>query len=223
MTKLKKTLSILSLFESVLDEFGVSIDSQSFNMDQFKSLNSFRKREQYCNQHLKRISSGSSRIAYILNNNMVLKLAKNQKGINQNETEGDYSIQNGYGLIVTQIHELDNENDLWLVSEFAKNISESRFEQLTGINFKKLCNFLQLEDQHNKYKDKTILSKDEIDFMWNNEFTYHVVGLMQNYEMSSGDLTKIGSWGEVNRNGKSMAVIRDYGLNNDTYTNQYKK
>lgn len=216
-------LSLSNLFESILDEFGVPMDSHTFNMDEFKALNSFKKREQYCNQHLKRISSGSGRICYTLNSNMVLKLAKNNKGISQNDTENDWGIQRGHALVVTNVHEADEQNNLWLVSEFAKNISESRFEQLTGFNFGKVCNFLELEDTHHKYKNKTILSKDEIDTMWNTEFTYELIGLITDYNILSGDLSRINSWGEVNRNGVAMAVVRDYGLNNDTYSNYYSK
>ena len=36
----------------------------SFSMEEFKKLTSFAKRIAYCEEHLQRISSGSSRIVY---------------------------------------------------------------------------------------------------------------------------------------------------------------
>ena len=67
---------------------------QSFNMDEFKILNKFTERVKYCDQHLKKISAGSGRIVYMIDNTKVLKLAKNQKGVAQCNVEiqwgGDY-------------------------------------------------------------------------------------------------------------------------------------
>ena len=57
----------------------------SFNIEEFKQLKSFNQRIQYCEQHLQRISSGSSRIVYKIDDEKVLKLAKNKKGLAQNE------------------------------------------------------------------------------------------------------------------------------------------
>lgn len=75
----------------------------SFDMDFFKTLPSFNQRIQYCEKYLQRISSGSSRIVYKIDDQKVLKLAKNKKGLAQNETEIDYSSE--LGEIVAKIFE----------------------------------------------------------------------------------------------------------------------
>ena len=59
----------------------------SFDMERFKSLTSFNARIKYCEEHLQRLGSGSSRIVYKIDDKKVLKLAKNKKGISQNGTE----------------------------------------------------------------------------------------------------------------------------------------
>ena len=51
----------------------------SFNMDEFKMLKTFAARIKYCQAKLQRISSGSSRIVYKIDNEKVLKLAKTVK------------------------------------------------------------------------------------------------------------------------------------------------
>ena len=84
---------------------------QSFNMEEFKTLKSFNARINYCQENLKRISSGSSRIVYMIDDEKVLKLAKNNKGIAQNEVEisygGDYTLDR----IVAEVYESDENGD----------------------------------------------------------------------------------------------------------------
>lgn len=50
------------MVEELMDEDYPS----SFDMEHFKSLTSFNKRIQYCKENLKRISSGSGRIVYMI-------------------------------------------------------------------------------------------------------------------------------------------------------------
>ena len=60
---------------------------ESFNMETFKSLRNHAERNRYAAEHLQKIAAGSSRIVYKIDDEKVLKLAKNDKGIAQNETE----------------------------------------------------------------------------------------------------------------------------------------
>lgn len=66
---------------------------EGFRVDMLRQLPSFRAKIRYCNQWLgPYMGSGSSRLVYEIDDNVVLKLAKNNKGIAQNEKE--YSIKN---------------------------------------------------------------------------------------------------------------------------------
>lgn len=226
MKKINEKLSILSLFESVLDEFGVPMDSQSFDMEHFKALKSFSKRTQYCNQHLQRISSGSSRIVYRLNNDLVLKLAKNTKGIQQNGTESDGYIQQSYGDVIARVHQWDND-DLWIVSDLAKKASKNTFKQYVGIDIEKVDLYFNLSHaEHNGKKGNQYmrqqLTPQEIEFMDNSEFCSELKDMMFNFDMPPGDFGRLTSYGEVNRNGKPAIVSIDYGLTQSTYDDYYK-
>jgi hypothetical protein len=48
----------------------------NFNMDEFKGLITFKDRITYCDNNLKKISSGSGRIVYMIDDIKVLKLSK---------------------------------------------------------------------------------------------------------------------------------------------------
>ena len=75
--------------------------SNNFNIDIFKNLNSFSKRISYCDENIERISSGSSRIVYKINDEKVLKLAKNTKGLEQNKNEIQYRSDSYINYILT--------------------------------------------------------------------------------------------------------------------------
>ena len=103
----------------------------TWDIDTFKSLTSFSQRIKYCNQNLKRLASGSARIAYQIDDEKVLKLAKNKKGIAQNSVERDWYVQQSYGDVVAKIFDVD-ENDLWLEMELAKKLTPSAFIRIVG-------------------------------------------------------------------------------------------
>ena len=85
---MKKIIVTESQYMKIIDEMAYPV---SFNMAEFKTLKTFAERIRYCQTRLQRISSGSARIAYKIDNEKVLKLAKSRKGIAQNEAEGgDY-------------------------------------------------------------------------------------------------------------------------------------
>lgn len=63
--------------------------SENFSFDMLKSIRSLRGRLKYCKKHLGLpLGKGSSRICFQLDDDRILKLAINNKGIAQNEVEG---------------------------------------------------------------------------------------------------------------------------------------
>ena len=86
--QLKRMKNMIKLIENVDEAYPAS-----FNMEEFKNMKSFNQRIQYCEQNLQRISSGSSRIVYRIDDEKVLKLAKNKKGLAQNEAEVDFGTE----------------------------------------------------------------------------------------------------------------------------------
>jgi hypothetical protein len=124
--------------EKILDEDYPS----SFDMVYFKTLNSFNKRIKYCGEHLQRIGGGSSRIVYKIDDEKVLKLAKNRIGIDQNEIE--ISQGNYYDLKDVVANVFDNHDDsLWVEMEFARKLTAQKFKQLVGIDFDLYTSYLE--------------------------------------------------------------------------------
>ena len=109
---IKKSLKESLVFEIIEQMLGEEYPT-NFNLETFKSLTSFNQRIQYCESTLKRISSGSSRIVYMVDDTKVLKLAKNKKGIVQNEAETMKSNYHDLRDLVAKTFDAD-ENDLWV-------------------------------------------------------------------------------------------------------------
>jgi predicted nuclease with TOPRIM domain len=91
-----------------------------FDIKELKNIRSFAGRIKYINQHLKKIGVGSARIVYQIDNDTVLKLAKNKKGIAQNDVEGDWGLHQMYPDILPELIDKDEDDDLWIIKKFAK-------------------------------------------------------------------------------------------------------
>lgn len=192
---------------------------QSFNMEEFKKLNSFSKRIKYCEENLERINSGSSRIVYKIDDEKVLKLAKNAKGLAQNDVEIRNSQDYYISSLLADIFEYD-ENDLWLEMEYCKKLTFGRFKEITGVSFKDFKYILNYANQESSNRRSYIrYSKPDIyDDLEDYEFVYSMVDYIQNYDVLIGDLLRISSYGEDKHNN---VVIIDYGLDNDVYKTHY--
>lgn len=202
----------------------VSLDEDypiNWNIEDFKKLKSFNQRVKYCQDNLQRISSGSSRIVYKVDDTKVLKLAKNPKGVAQNNAEiefgGDYYLQGLIGKL------FDNEeNGLWVEMELARKVTPNIFKRVVGVTFEEYCDAMRYHyDTALKYS-KFARKPENMDAMWDNEFVSQMLDMMGNYEIPVGDLCKFSSYGLVNREGHDTIVLIDYGLTGEVYDSYYR-
>ena len=200
----------------------------TWNLETFKSLKSFKERIKYCNDTLIRLASGSSRIAYKVDDDKVLKLAKNRKGIAQNSVENDRFVQQSYGDIVAKVFDVD-ENDLWLEMELAKKLTPDRFKQLLGFSIKSLDYYLVAWNiEHDGLKGystpeyfRSKIPPEELSVINESEFINQLTDLLGNMKMPVGDFGRLSSYGECIRNGKSTVVIIDMGLSKQVAADFY--
>jgi len=197
---------------------------QSFNMEEFKKLKSFNARIGYCEEHLKRISSGSGRVVYMIDGEKVLKLAKNSKGVAQNEVEisygGDYTLEG----IVAEVYESD-DNALWLEMQLAKKLTLTNFKQITGWDFndyaKIVHNYGVESGNAGRYGRKLSVSNELTEKAWEDDFIRGIFDYIGNYGVPVGDLTRLSTYGVVSEDGTDSVVIIDYGLTHDVYKSFY--
>lgn len=201
----------------------------SFNINQFKEIPTFTGRINYCEKNLKRISSGSSRIVYLIDNDKVLKLAKNKKGIAQNLTEIRLGTE-PYYTCFSKIYDYD-ENGLFVEMEYCRKAKKSEFKNIYGVPFESLC--CAISDMTNNYYRRFKFNPFKeyqyiVDAIWNGEEnkTQKLFSSVLDYITTENltmvnDLFRISSWGISNLT--NDFVIIDYGLDDDVFNNFYKR
>lgn len=209
------------LYSNIIKEMAYP---SSFNIETFKSLTSFQKRIKYCGEHLKRLNAGSSRIVYQIDNEKVLKLAKNKAGIAQNNAEADGGLQTYE--IAPVIYDEDEENNLWIESELAKPIKEQDFLRLVGYDFKTICScFRYYETRYKPIKQSIAnnLTKEFYNETWYNDWMSSMYDYIGDYQPPLGDLFRLANYGIVSRNGKEHIVVVDMGLTDDVAKKFYMR
>jgi hypothetical protein len=179
-----------------------------FDIEEFKTISSFAKRIKYCQERLQRVASGTARIVYKVDNEKVLKLAKNQKGIAQNEVE--ISQGNDYYLrqlgIVAEVFE-DHPESHWLEMELCTRVTPKKFERIVGISFDEFDDAIR---EFNDYLDSGHrISPRSSNLIDSNDFLNNIVDYIGNYRIPVGDLTRLSTYGVT---AKNQIVIVDFGL-----------
>jgi predicted nucleotidyltransferase len=200
-----------------------------FNLQALNSIKSFAGKLKYCKQMLgPSFGSGSSRIIFEIDDEKVLKLAKNKKGLAQNEFEDDTSR---YGDVVVKVFECADDYS-WLVEENCVPAKEKDFEQIIGLPFETYCDLVKW--YYNKYSRKSYklglytISNDEaqnlVDQLYEQDdygFVPQIFNLMGDYQLPCGDLTRISTYGMVKRNGTPEIVVIDSGLSEEILNTYY--
>lgn len=192
---------------------------EHFDMEYFKTLTSFKKRINYCNDNLKRISSGSSRVVYMIDDEKVLKLAKNRKGLAQNEVEVDYSSEYMLEGIVAPVYDSHPDN-LWLEMGLATKLTKSLFNKISGYNWEDYINAITkytYTASGGKQGYDVAMDEELYSNMWEDEFIYEIFQYVGNYDVNPGDLTRLSTYGVINDD----IVLIDYGLTHDVYNGYY--
>lgn len=191
----------------------------NFNMEEFKSLNSYAKRLKYAAERLKKLGAGSSRIVFDIDGVKVLKIARNDKGLAQNETESLMGKDSFLDDKVAHVFEFHPKFQ-WVEMEKALKPSPTIFRKITGVDIVDLSDYLfEKYKYHNKgikYSNQELIKKlDENDFVINME------DVMVSYDMSPGDLGKLNSYGVITRDGAHKIVLVDFGLSSSVGEEHY--
>ena len=216
---------IESIMQSVMLETHY-IDETSypagFDIKKFKSIPSFAGRIKYAKQYLQGLGSGTARIALAIDPNTVIKIAKNPKGVAQNKTEIDVGNVGYKGTAEVKDHDPEG---LWVEMERAQKFSTAKFKQATGFGFHEFGIALNYWYRMNKqsirgYAPPQAPNQDVIE---ETELFTNITTLVGDFDMPIGDLVRPSSWGIVNRGGREVPVLIDFGVTTDIMKTFYTK
>lgn len=187
-------------------------EEQASVLKELSRLETFKERVDYAEKEMKHLSSGSSRVIYVMSDGVVLKLAKNKKGLAQNKVEANPEIKSKYINKTLQ----NDKDGIWIVAPFLDDMSEKEFEKLTGINFKDFGEALSYGlqdvagDSEKKPKGFSEIAKSEI--------YKELVEVGKKWEIMPGDLERISSW----RRKGNTPIIADLGLSKEIFDQFYE-
>lgn len=192
-----------------IDEMAYPAD---FDMNHFRSINSFAGRIKYAREMLLgKVGAGTGRAVFRIDDEKVLKVALNAKGVAQNYAESEKYKQE-YDIIA-RVFDVDSE-DTWVEMELAKKITLSRFQQLNGVSLNELTKWLGYITGKVFYHPKHDAIPADLS---ENEFAEDLRSFAADYDYPvPGDFGKIDSYGEVLRNGVPTVVLVDFGFSSDT-------
>ena len=172
----------------------------------------------YCVEHLgRRLGKGSSRAAFQINDNAVIKVALNEKGVAQNRAESDWYLTEHYSYIFPKLY-YEDENDRYIISEHIIPLTRPLFKKTVGIEFNRYCEFLKsVYDEYSRKRWKMgDMSNDEVvELVNNNEWLMEIYNYMTDFNPPCGDMLRRTHYGLVNRDGTPNVVLMDYGLTQD--------
>ncbi len=180
----------------------------------------FKSRLQYALERAPRLGGGSSRVAFIIPDNgreTVLKVAKNKKGIAQNEAEVDI-LTDGYVSnigIVIPIIDFDKKNRVptWLQTEKAEKASEAKLCKIMKCgSLSMLVAYAEYQlGKNNWRRDAAIKHRDRLPeqdqeiFL---DYAQKLAELATSTEIVLGDFGRAANWGLFN--GKPVVIDVGY-------------
>lgn len=195
---------------------------EQFSLDELSSLTSFNQRVNYCKQHLGfPIGNGSSRIVFQLDDEKCLKLAKNDKGVAQNDCEVDWYKQKMNCF--PKIYDADYDNSKWIVCEYVLPAKQQDFKHCLGITWLEFTYLIATMFSKFKKRVRHIIMPDEQfnTLINNNEYLREIYDYIGSYDTPIGDLLAIHNYGLVRRNNKDIIVILDHGLSDEIWDEYY--
>jgi len=193
-------------------------------LSEFYDENAMRKLVSYARKNHRLLSNtGSSRIVFLYKDDTVLKIAKNKKGLAQNDAERqnyEHAEDKGMHGILCPIIDYDDMYDSkWIVARRADKVSSEDFVGTFGIPFgklRKVISYMGLKSKQRSARDWRGLGKqilgDKVDqmdlFTTSNDNPFQQLWFAINeLDLSWGDAERISSWGIVD----GRCVFIDYG------------
>ena len=206
-------LKLASAFYSIAstEKLPPNSDNLSTITKNLDNLCFFKSRIEYCEKNLEHLSSGSSRIVYKTSKNTVIKLAKNEKGISQNEVEASAKTKSKHVNPVLS----HSKNYFWIEVPLLEKITTKEFEALCDLSFEDFSKSLEYGLKHLEHSSQKKPSK--FDSISKSSLYKNIFDVAKKLNLLPGDLTRISSWGTKNK----VPVLIDVGLSRKVYEEHY--
>lgn len=194
-----------------LDKIPLEIDVGN-HIAYFRGLRSFMEQQPDALD----LGEGSSRVVYLVDFDKVIKVARNQNGLVQNETEVNVITHPRTArLLFADIYDYSTKDYRWILSEYARPLEDDEeFEKLAGFPLSLVVSFAGWG-----YEEGITAFMEQIEDMLDNPniVVNFLVSLAATIKATglvvAAELGTLKQWGVTKDN---RVVIVDYGLDNET-------
>lgn len=182
-------------------------------LSNLEGLETYQARKKYAEKNLEHLSSGSSRIVYLSDNKTIIKMAKNDKGIAQNEAEANPKMKSKFlNKILSHA-----KNYSWIEVCYLDKITVKDFQKMTGLDFDDFGESIRYGLKNvsgNSDKQKP----DNFEKVEKSEIYKEMKRIGKEFKLMPGDLARISSWGTKDK----RPVLIDAGLTKDVFEDFYE-
>lgn len=204
---------------------------ETFDLNTFKSLTSFKDRIAYAKEHIKgRGKRGSSRMVLPIDDEKVLKIALNKAGLAQNEAE----VENWLNLkainreyTAAPVLDWDDQNYFYIEMKRVNLLNNTKFKQLFGVDGELFFEYLQqrVNELSNKRIRYNIVNQSNQEMITKIAEMDIFNQLADTYLDLDGSLTVrdayLANYGYYIEDGEPQLVMLDYGLSDDVARTHY--
>jgi hypothetical protein len=211
--KLLRLANMFYAMASEQEELPPNSDNLKTVLSNLESLETYAARKKYAEANLKHLSSGSARIVYLTRNKTILKLAKNDKGLAQNQAEANPKMKSQYLNPILSCA----KNYAWCETYFLDKITEKEFKAMTGLEFNDFGDSIRYGLRNvsgNTDKEKP----EHFDEVAKSDIYKEMKDIGEKFKLLPGDMARISSWGTKN----GRPVLIDAGLTRDIFDKYYE-
>jgi hypothetical protein len=210
-----KLLRFATTFHSLATGEKLPPDSKDLStvLKNLAALETYTARKDYAEKNLEHLSSGSSRIVYLTPKKTIVKVSKNDKGVEQNKTEANPKMTSRFlNKILSHA-----DNYAWIETHYLDKISVKDFKEMTGLDFEEFGDAI-------RYGLKNVSENTDIEKPKNfgkvekSDIYKELYRIGQAWELMPGDLARISSWGEKD----DHPILIDSGLTKKIFKNFYE-
>lgn len=218
--------------EEVLDEMPLPADWDPAQMRQ--QATTFKSRLAYALERAKKLGTGSSRVATVIEYQgrpTVLKIAKNQKGLAQNSVEASI-LEDGYasqlGILIPLIdYDEQNREPSWIHTEMATKASDKQLSKIMGVSNLNdlviLANTIAGKSRYFTYDGLVARMRREgrtdAEIETATEYANILADLANSFDVELDDFARAANWGMY----QGKPVIVDVGFNSNVLKQYYSR
>jgi hypothetical protein len=181
-------------------------------LKRLSDIREFDDRVKFAEEHWEKLGVGSARAVFKISDDLIIKIAINEKGIAQVKAEIQPEMQKS--CVATIV--VADPDGKWAISHFTETMTKEDFKRIVGVGFANFmaCLFYAYNNESDRFGNKP----KDYDAIKHLPLFKCVGQMVVDNGTLLGDIEKISSWGVRD----DRVYVRDWGLTKQVYRSEYE-